>query len=42
MMDLLIINGRYPDFQAGEIKIADIGIWLLHILGNQGPASLNP
>ena len=26
MMDLLLINGRYPDFQAGEIKQANIGV----------------
>lgn len=26
MMDLLIINGRYPDFQAAQIKKANIGV----------------
>lgn len=26
MMDLLIINGHYPDFQAAQIKKVNIGV----------------
>ena len=26
MMDLLLINGQYPDFQSGEMKYANVGV----------------